>query len=392
MTYGCLMQGAKGILHWGYGVNKLNPDSWFGKEHHALRISMGGLPGNMAYGYRIPNHIVSNLKAVWNEIGRINAELQTIGSLVAISDISNLAKITKVSPEIGSGFTGKRSAEVASLICGTDSLILIILNMNLNTHWKEKRKQDERIISYEPVDVTVEVKVPPWLKPEDIFSVDYRKLKRIEVKKRNNNIELHFPKLAVSQIVVITQDKTLYLKMEKTLKEMQQRLKAISTDKPMPFPGLCEKQTLKRKRIPKDKSKDIVYLSDLKPESAKQGWGKLIFDKSVEEKPLTIANTIFEKGLGTHAHSEIIYRLDNGYSFLEGFIGLDQEVVAGSIIFQIYGDDEKLYESKILSYFTKPEKFSVSVKGKKKLRLVVTDAGDGSGADHADWADIKLRK
>src|SRR5690606_24960943 len=34
---------------------------------------------------------------------------------------------------------------------------------------------------------------------------------------------------------------------------------------------------------------------------------------------------------------------------------------------------------------------SVDITGKKQLKLVVTDAGDGNGHDHADWADAKLK-
>ncbi len=38
----------------------------------------------------------------------------------------------------------------------------------------------------------------------------------------------------------------------------------------------------------------------------------------------------------------------------------------------------------------KPRKVSVSLKNARELKLIVDDAGDGYGNDHADWADAKL--
>ena len=134
------------------------------------------------------------------------------------------------------------------------------------------------------------------------------------------------------------------------------------------------------------------HLSDLKPVRSYQGYGELGLDKSCEGNSLTIGNAVFEKGLGTHAYSEIIYRLEGKYSYLEGFVGLDKEVSGGSVIFQVYADGKKLYQSETLYQTSKPSKFSISVKKVKQIQLVVTDADNGTGADHANWADIKLRR
>ena len=140
-------------------------------------------------------------------------------------------------------------------------------------------------------------------------------------------------------------------------------------------------------RIPEDKSTNVVYLNNLTPVALFQEWGEPMFDKN-----LTIGNTTFEKGIRTHAYSEIIYQIDGSYRYLEGFTGIAS--LEGSVIFQVYADGKKLYESESL-YFDeepKPNKFSVSVKGTKQIQLVVTNAGDRGHCDHANWADIKLRK
>ena len=40
---------------------------------------------------------------------------------------------------------------------------------------------------------------------------------------------------------------------------------------------------------------------------------------------------------------------------------------------------------------TKAKFLSIDLTGKKEMKLVVTDAGDGYGWDHADWADAKFK-
>jgi len=242
MTYGALMEGAKGVLHWGYGLMyyKRTPN-WFSKKHWALRVSMGALPGNMAFGYRIPGYIVKDLKAVWDEIGRINAELQTIGPLVAISDVSDLADIARVVPETGPRAWGGRAAEAAALLCGNDTLLVLVLNMNLETHWSNKRKRDKRMRSYRPVDATVNVRIPPWLKPRDTFAVHYTGLRRMRGRPGRDGMLFRFPRLASSAVLVVTADPALYTKMGATLQGMQRRLRAIRTDRPEPLPE-CYKE------------------------------------------------------------------------------------------------------------------------------------------------------
>jgi hypothetical protein len=51
-------------------------------------------------------------------------------------------------------------------------------------------------------------------------------------------------------------------------------------------------------------------LSDRKWESATIGWGSLGHDRSVSGGPISLACVEYAKGIGTHANSEIVYRLD----------------------------------------------------------------------------------
>jgi len=79
-----------------------------------------------------------------------------------------------------------------------------------------------------------------------------------------------------------------------------------------------------------------IYLSDLKPHSSAQGWGKLGFDRSVGDRPLKIANQDFEKGLGTHSNSRLVFSLNGEYQTFSARIGIDDNAGShGSAIFKV---------------------------------------------------------
>jgi alpha-galactosidase len=134
-----------------------------------------------------------------------------------------------------------------------------------------------------------------------------------------------------------------------------------------------------------------VYLTDLKPVSVKQGWGELHTDQSVEGHPLTIGGRKFDRGLGTHAVSEIVYDLGGRSGKLVGWCGVDDEISGpGTIVFRVVLDGRVAWESDVLQRGDAPTGFVVPFAGARGLKLVVDDAGDGINYDHADWADAGL--
>jgi glucose/arabinose dehydrogenase/endonuclease YncB( thermonuclease family) len=137
-----------------------------------------------------------------------------------------------------------------------------------------------------------------------------------------------------------------------------------------------------------------TYLSDLAWTSATNGWGPVERDKSNGEQaagdggPITIAGTVYPKGLGVHAASDIRYNLAGSCSTFTASVGIDSEVGPnGSVIFTVLGDGATLYTSPILRGGSPAQAVNVSVAGKNELALQVSDAGDGNGSDHADWAN-----
>ena len=140
---------------------------------------------------------------------------------------------------------------------------------------------------------------------------------------------------------------------------------------------------------------DWVFLSDLAWESGRSGWspnrdGLPRLDKDIEDSPLRLAGRRHRRGVGTHAPSEIVYPLDG--KFLRFFSVVGAAERGGTVVFQVFGDDSLLFDSGLMQGLNGARTVDVSVAGVRRLRLVVTDAGDGYHADMANWADARLLK
>jgi hypothetical protein len=134
-----------------------------------------------------------------------------------------------------------------------------------------------------------------------------------------------------------------------------------------------------------------VPLSELRPEYAYQEWGTLQHNKSVGGRRLSVGGQTFEKGLGTHARSVIIFDLKGKYKLFEASVGIDDESVRDNLVcFIVMGDDSVLFFSDSIGYKPAPIPCVVSVKGIDKLQLIVDSGGDGIDYDHADWIEPRL--
>ncbi len=143
-------------------------------------------------------------------------------------------------------------------------------------------------------------------------------------------------------------------------------------------------------------SSTTSYLSDLPYTVTANGWGPPEKDRSNGENlsgdggPLTLAGVVYSKGLGTHAASDVRYSA-SGCTLFSAKVGVDDEVGAlGSIVFQVFGDGTKLYDSGVMTGTSPTATANVDVTGKTDLRFIVTNGGDNINYDHGDWADAKL--
>lgn len=139
-----------------------------------------------------------------------------------------------------------------------------------------------------------------------------------------------------------------------------------------------------------------VFLSDIEPSSASAGWGgSPKMDKSIDNGPLIIGEKTYSKGFGTHAVSDIEYCLKGYYKTFFAEVGMDiysLKYKYGSVIFQVFGDNKLLWESGVMKYSDPAKPVEIDISGVNKLRLHVDGAGDGISYDHANWANVKIKK
>lgn len=139
------------------------------------------------------------------------------------------------------------------------------------------------------------------------------------------------------------------------------------------------------------------YLSDLTWIFALNGWGPVEKDTSNGEqaagdgRAITLNGTTYAKGLGMRAVARVRYTLGGNCSTFISDIGLDDEVGGnGSVVFEVWTDGTKIYDSGVMTGSTATKQVNVSVAGKTELQLVVTDGGDDNRYDHADWAGARV--
>ncbi len=139
------------------------------------------------------------------------------------------------------------------------------------------------------------------------------------------------------------------------------------------------------------------YLSDLAYTVTANGWGPAEKDMSNGEqaagdgKPLTLNGTVFAKGIGVHAASDVRYTMSTCTAFTAS-VGVDDEIAStrGSIVFQVYLDNVLAYDSGTMTGASATKAVSVDTTGKAALRLVVAAGAGGVDYGHGDWADAKL--
>jgi hypothetical protein len=146
---------------------------------------------------------------------------------------------------------------------------------------------------------------------------------------------------------------------------------------------------------------DIVsggrHVSDWQWASETNGWGPAERDTSNgEDQPgdgrrMSINGRQYDKGIGAHAPSRITVDLAGRCGRFQTDIGVDDEVAGGSVRFRVEADGREIYTSGVMNGTAGARWVDLDVTGVQTLALVVDDAGNGNGQDHADWAGAWLR-
>ncbi len=148
----------------------------------------------------------------------------------------------------------------------------------------------------------------------------------------------------------------------------------------------------KNLRQPETPNRNEVYLSDIVPVKVTQSIGQLQLDANFNHEPIILNGKNYEKGIGTHAYSEIIYEVNGRYHFFESDAGLDdtEDRSPGSVVFKVYADGVLKHESPVLRWDSETHHIQVDVRNAGELKLIVEDGGDKDTCDHASWAGAVL--
>ena len=148
-----------------------------------------------------------------------------------------------------------------------------------------------------------------------------------------------------------------------------------------------------------------VYLSDLDWTSATTGDGSYnggmpVKDGGWEGYQLALADEngaekVFEKGIGTHANSTIVYDLSGSeFATFTACVGVSYKKYGHSddpqLKFTVSGDGETLYTSPVMFSKTPYETISVDISGVKTLTLTMETTKGNVWSAHGNWADAKL--
>ncbi len=142
-----------------------------------------------------------------------------------------------------------------------------------------------------------------------------------------------------------------------------------------------------------------IHLSDLKPIQIKNGWGSPAANQEIGGGPLRLGGKTYAKGIGAHASALAVYPIPKDATRFVAVVGIDdsqQKDPRSSVVFQVFGDVKEMGEKPALiaespvlcDKSLRTWAFNLELNTRyKELRLVITDAGDGIAADHADWVD-----
>lgn len=141
-----------------------------------------------------------------------------------------------------------------------------------------------------------------------------------------------------------------------------------------------------------------VSLTDLPLDgTSTNGWGPYEKNQSNGEMnandghPLKIRGKAYAQGFGVHAPSSLVFKLNGKYKTFNSDVGIDDETNGdGSVVFQVWGDGKKLYDSGTLTGTSAVKTVNVDVTGVQVLKLVVVSPTSDYNNDHADWANPVL--
>ena len=129
-------------------------------------------------------------------------------------------------------------------------------------------------------------------------------------------------------------------------------------------------------------------------EVRRQDFGILRLGQSVMKTPLRIGDKGYERGLGTHAASEIVVRLPAPGKQFTAAVGVDNNYDTrgerGSVVFAVEVGGKEVFRSDVRRGGQAPVPVALDLGGASEFALKVYDGGDGPSWDQCDWAEASV--
>jgi len=145
------------------------------------------------------------------------------------------------------------------------------------------------------------------------------------------------------------------------------------------------------------KNFEKLQLDGDSPLSGIQEWGNPGVGKTADNRPLLIGGVEHPEAFGVHAKTSLMYLLARNYSRFTALAGIPDGATAekaklGSIVIEVYADTQLAFRSDIIRGGDAPVQIDIPLTGRKLLKLVVLDAGDGNAEDFAFFAQPTLER
>ncbi len=122
------------------------------------------------------------------------------------------------------------------------------------------------------------------------------------------------------------------------------------------------------------------------------GWIKPQLNQMQVGKPLAIAGQKFEHGVATYATSSLWLELDGRTERFNASVGVDDSAndANAAVVFTIFGDDRKLWESRVLKWGEPAQTVDLDLKDVRSLLLKIDHAGENKSSNLGDWVDARF--
>ncbi len=134
----------------------------------------------------------------------------------------------------------------------------------------------------------------------------------------------------------------------------------------------------------------VTDVSQMPWVSSSNGQGAVRLNTTSSGAPISLGGIIYSNGLGVYANSNVTLNLAGQYSVFQSQIGVPAAFPTSSVIFQVFGDGQLLYQSPVVTSASGAVPLNVNVAGVQQLSLAVIASTGSTTGDSAVWVTPRL--